>query len=79
MHSLKQHRCKFKIDQITYLKRSVEQCITFPKISLTSIPNMQERLKSNSKLWLHRKSSCYFIINIIVEKVIKILERMFDL
>ena len=36
-HLLKEHRCKFKRDKITYLKRSVKERITLPKISLQCI------------------------------------------
>ena len=39
-HPLKERRCKFKIDKINYSKRSVEECITLPKISLQCIVNI---------------------------------------
>ena len=36
-HPLRERKCKFKIDKITYSKHSVELCITLPKISLQCI------------------------------------------
>ena len=36
-HTLKEHRCKFKIDKITYSNRSLEQPMTLAETNLQCI------------------------------------------
>ena len=51
-HTLKEHRCKFKTDNITYLKSIVEQRTTLPKISLQCIFKILTMYDVLVHLWL---------------------------
>ena len=65
-HQIKEHRCKFNIDKITYSKRSLEQRMTLAKLNLYCILNAEFAATNASLVKIPNKkldeiiSKCYY-------------------